>query len=505
MNLLIGAKTDLGKRSNNEDFYAVVDVQQSHLRADGVLIVADGMGGRNFGETASTAAVEAVAETLVDLLDARRSDSVHVEDALDSALRKANARVYELSREGEHAEGMGTTCVAAVIEGGRLFIGHAGDSRAYVVRNQKLEQLTDDHSYVAEQVRAGVITEESARKSKFRNVITRAVGIEPTISPDVAGYPLTGIDALLLCTDGLTGPVRDLDIERLLLASPSAQIAADKLVALAKNNGGSDNITAVVVRFSEGAIAPETNMPEIDDQSDFLNARKWAPPKEPRPMGQPILIGLLLLFLASTIYLASVASEAGYAWRFGLPPLAKSDPAPVHVRDFQHLTYDAPETFYETPVRGGPLTHSDTDDSITAVTQAGDIVSLASDGKTLYKFPLTESAAPPSGEAAAPKKAPERRRRHSAPAPDAPAPRSAPAEGNIHFAADAQGNLYVSDAAGHGVMKYKSSGEEIGPVAKGQLENPEAIAVSDDGTVYVVDGGHLMAVHPARSAAPAAP
>jgi serine/threonine protein phosphatase PrpC len=486
MNLLIGAKTDLGKRSNNEDFYAVLDVKQSHLRADGVMIVADGMGGRNFGETASTAAVEAVAETLVDLLDAHRDDEIDVQDALDSALRKANAKVYELSREGEHSEGMGTTCVTAVIKDGQLYIGHAGDSRAYIIRNQKIEQVTDDHSYVAEQVRAGVITEESARKSRFRNVITRAVGIEPAITPDVARYPLSGIDAVLICTDGLTGPVRDPDIERILLAAPSAQIAADKLVAMAKNNGGSDNITAVVVRFSEGPIVPDAAMPEVEDQNDFLNPKKWRAPRTPRPAGQSVLVGLLLLFIASTIYLTSIAMDAGYEWQAAWPPLAKPLPPPVRLHDFQHLTYKAPETFYETAVRGGPLTYSDAENTVSAVTQAGDIVALAPDGKTNYKFPLETTASSEESGVAAKKPG---------------AALKKPIELNVHFATDSQGNLYVADAAAKSIVKYKASGDKIGPIAKGHLTSPESIAVSADGTVYVVDGGHLMAIHPAAKAA----
>ncbi len=181
MNVTAGAKTDPGQRPNNEDRYAIVDTRRRALRADGVLIIADGMGGRSFGEQAAATAVETVEETLAEMLDSRQEGEVVIGDALASALRKANARVYEMARADEDRKGMGTTCVAAVIEGEMLYVAHAGDSRAYLLRDGELTQLTDDHSYVAEQVRAGAITEEGARKSRFRNIITRAVGIDPAL------------------------------------------------------------------------------------------------------------------------------------------------------------------------------------------------------------------------------------------------------------------------------------------------------------------------------------
>ena len=144
---------------------------------------------------------------------------------------------------------MGTTCVAAVVQGETLSVAHAGDSRAYLLRDGALERLTDDHSYVAEQVRAGAISEESAQRSRFRNVITRAVGIEPTITPDVSQRPVLPGDTLLLCTDGLTNMVPEDQIARTLQQAPSPQAAAERLIQLANRNGGKDNITAVVARL----------------------------------------------------------------------------------------------------------------------------------------------------------------------------------------------------------------------------------------------------------------
>ncbi len=284
MNLSVGAKTDPGRRANNEDQLAVVDVRRHRLRADGVLVIADGMGGRNFGERAAAAAVETVQDTLVEMLDADRADTVNVSDALDSALRKANARVYEVAAQTAESRGMGTTCVAAVVEGDRLFLAHAGDSRAYLLRGQHLVRLTDDHSYVAEQVRAGTLSEESARRSRFRNVITRAIGIEPTITPDLSEHDIQNGDWVLLCTDGLSNMVADPEMIQILLAASSAQDAADRLVQIASRNGGRDNITAIAARVEAGNRTQrmrKSDLAHVLDESEHAKNDGAAPSSAP--------------------------------------------------------------------------------------------------------------------------------------------------------------------------------------------------------------------------------
>ena len=158
---------------------------------------------------------------------------------------------------------MGTTCVAAVIEGEALYVAHAGDSRAYLMREGELTQLTADHSYVAEQVRAGAISEEGARKSRFRNIITRAVGIEPSLEAEVTEHEARAGDWLLLCTDGLSNMLTEQDMARTLAASNSPQAAADKLVGLANKAGGKDNITAVVARFGVGTRTQRMRTAEL--------------------------------------------------------------------------------------------------------------------------------------------------------------------------------------------------------------------------------------------------
>ncbi len=287
MNLSVGAKTDPGRRANNEDQLAVVDVRRHRLRADGVLVIADGMGGRNFGERAAAAAVETVQDTLVEMLDADRADTVNVSDALDSALRKANARVYEVAAQTAESRGMGTTCVAAVVEGDRLFLAHAGDSRAYLLRGQHLVRLTDDHSYVAEQVRAGTLSEESARRSRFRNVITRAIGIEPTITPDLSEHDIQSGDWVLLCTDGLSNMVADPELVQTLLSASSAQDAADRLVQIASHNGGRDNITAIAARVEAGNRTQRMRKSDLARVLDESEAAHGKPGTQPSASPSP--------------------------------------------------------------------------------------------------------------------------------------------------------------------------------------------------------------------------
>ena len=180
-------------RRNNEDNFASDD----QLR---LFIVADGMGGHSAGEVASRLAVDVIVGFV------RRSqedadlswpygiapDLSYEGNCLRTAIHLANRRVFRAAERDDEYTGMGTTVVAALVGDHRLSVGHAGDSRAYLIRDGSLEQVTDDHSYVAEQVRAGVISEEGARKSRFRNVITRAVGIEPTITPDVVAFSTLG-------------------------------------------------------------------------------------------------------------------------------------------------------------------------------------------------------------------------------------------------------------------------------------------------------------------------
>jgi len=244
-----GAHTDLGQRANNEDYYVVVDVEARKMMIDGLMIIADGMGGRNYGEAASVAAAETVEQNLTVFLREDQKTQPNIEECLSNALKSANTKVQELASESPEHEGMGTTCVTAVIQGDQLHVAHVGDSRAYLLKDHELIQITNDHSFVAEQVRAGTITKAGAKRSRLRNVITRAIGIEDELTPDYIQFDLTGVHAILLCTDGLTNVVDDSDIAHVLAYAKTAQEVADKLVEMATTNDGNDNITAVVARL----------------------------------------------------------------------------------------------------------------------------------------------------------------------------------------------------------------------------------------------------------------
>ena len=210
---LVGYKTDKGlKRSNNEDSHAVFASGELGAGLDALLVVADGMGGTKGGEIASNIVVNSLPEALQSLLG--EGFPTGLEDAparvaliLSQAIRQANAEVWRYKRQHTGLENMGTTCVTAALSDGIVTIGNVGDSRAYLLRAGRLRQITEDHSEVWEQVKAGRMTPEQAATSRFRNTITRAMGLLDDVAPDVTAYPLEDGDALLLCSDGLTTEV----------------------------------------------------------------------------------------------------------------------------------------------------------------------------------------------------------------------------------------------------------------------------------------------------------
>jgi protein phosphatase len=230
MKLLVGERTDVGRvREGNED-EKLVDQRM------GLYAVADGMGGHQAGEVASQTALEA--------LRAAVSSGTPIREAIT----KANDAVLERSAGDERLRGMGTTMTAATLAaGGTLLIGHVGDSRAYLVRDGELRQVTEDHSLVEEMVRDGELTPEQAEVHPRRSVITRALGIEPGVEVDMYPVELQEGDRVLLCSDGLTGMVRTEDIAAILQREPDPQRAANALVDEANKAGGEDNITVVLL------------------------------------------------------------------------------------------------------------------------------------------------------------------------------------------------------------------------------------------------------------------
>jgi protein phosphatase len=233
-------RTDVGiVRSGNEDNYLM-------LPDRAVFIVADGMGGHAAGEVASEMAVRIVAQELGDL------DGLDVEgkmERLRRAIREANAAIFERTLTEHDKRGMGTTATALILSGRRYLIGQVGDSRAYLLRDRQLLQLTKDHSYVQEQVDAGYLSPDEARTHPYSNVITRCVGANDDVAPDTYVGSLHTGDIFLLASDGLTGMIDDGRLHELLQSSPDPQRLVELLVAEANRLGGLDNITAIVVRI----------------------------------------------------------------------------------------------------------------------------------------------------------------------------------------------------------------------------------------------------------------
>lgn len=234
--------TDKGLvRSSNQDAFAFGELSDGKHFA----VVCDGMGGANGGNIASTMAVDNLSASLKSGFRANMSDS-SVKNLLESAISAANVKVFDKSKMNAELRGMGTTVVAAVIFDNEVHIAHAGDSRAYILRNNELIQITRDHSIVQSMIEEGKLTPEEARFHPRKNVITRALGVEESVNPEFNINDLEQGDMLLLCTDGLSNYVESETIVQILKSETDP---TGKLIALANENGGGDNITAVVVKI----------------------------------------------------------------------------------------------------------------------------------------------------------------------------------------------------------------------------------------------------------------
>jgi serine/threonine protein phosphatase PrpC len=237
------------QRQHNEDSYLVEDDAK-------LFLVADGMGGHAAGEIASRIAVDSISEFI---LHSKSDDGTwpHAYDEhfrrstnrLMAAVRIANTRVLEAMRKDARLRGMGTTVVACLVDNDLISVAHVGDSRAYLIRDKHLSRITNDHSWVFEQVQAGMLTEAEAEKHPLRNVITRALGGALQVSPDATEIEAKSGDVYLLCSDGLTGMVSEDEILRLVTSNEgNLEAACQQLIDAANEHGGMDNVTAVLVR-----------------------------------------------------------------------------------------------------------------------------------------------------------------------------------------------------------------------------------------------------------------
>ncbi len=243
----IGAFTDRGKtRKINEDNFFISDFNLES--GNGYCIIADGMGGHNAGEVASKIAIEKMKNHIQERYseDMEKSQIIAI---LKEMMQKANRSIYWQSLQNKTQAGMGTTAIFCLLHNSSMYIAHVGDSRVYLIRDNGMHQITVDHSIVAELVNSGSITREEAEHHPQKNVITRALGGEQDTQVDIYVQQLETGDIILICTDGLTNMVRDTEILSEMKKWDNLQITVEKLVRLANDKGGLDNITVVAVKI----------------------------------------------------------------------------------------------------------------------------------------------------------------------------------------------------------------------------------------------------------------
>jgi protein phosphatase len=244
-------------RSHNEDSIAAD-------AAKGLVVLADGMGGYNAGEVASGMATTVITTELQRLLDERPAHDLdpdtgrsRAEALLREQIAKANTSIYQAAQSQPQYAGMGTTLVAAMFHDNKVTVAHIGDSRLYRLRGEDFTQVTRDHSLLQEQIDSGMITPEQAKFSQNKNLVTRALGIDATVEPELHEYETRVGDIYLLCSDGLNDMVSDEDMGMTLQTlAANLQLAAQQLVQMANDNGGRDNVSVILVRIARDYAAP---------------------------------------------------------------------------------------------------------------------------------------------------------------------------------------------------------------------------------------------------------
>ncbi|MGV3720175.1 MAG: Stp1/IreP family PP2C-type Ser/Thr phosphatase [Actinomycetota bacterium] len=274
-----GAKTDLGRvRENNEDKFDYLEPEDVPVLATKgrVYAVADGMGGHSAGQIASEMSLNMFIRCYF------ADSNSNVTASLQKAVREANGFVVDVARTIPGRSGMGATLTAAVVRDDDLFIAQVGDSRCYLLRANELTQITEDHSWVAEQVRGGVMTLEEAEASPFRNVITRSMGGAPEVEADVTSLKIEVGDRYLICSDGLSGMVPAAEMAE-LLCQGSPSVAAWNLIERANQYGGKDNVTAFVLQVADIQDWPSSDDAAAELAPESLNGHADAAPTAPAP------------------------------------------------------------------------------------------------------------------------------------------------------------------------------------------------------------------------------
>jgi len=269
----VAGNSDIGcVRANNEDNFGFD-------RRYGIYVVCDGMGGQAAGEVAAKTAVDTVQDYFRHAGKEKTYPSIgrtfegvsRRANALASALQLANQVIHEAAAQDPRHKGMGSTIIAVLVDDQGYSIAHVGDSRIYLLRKGEIQQLTDDHSLVMEQVRRGLMTVEEAQRSEMQNIIIRALGSEENVEPDLGDRVAEPGDTLLLASDGLTRHVPDATISKIVEDAPALKPACDRLIETARLAGGHDNITCLLLRFSETSWlqnvfgGPDGTSPEWQD------------------------------------------------------------------------------------------------------------------------------------------------------------------------------------------------------------------------------------------------
>lgn len=515
MSLSIGKKTDIGlRRKKNEDSYAVLMRKDLSDSLDALFVVADGMGGGRGGDVASSIVAQAVPEVVTENL--RRGNGAKeppdAPELLSDAIARANHRVWLQGLESQ-MRGMGTTCVSAVISGDRAYIGNVGDSRAYLLRDGRLSQISEDHSDVYRQVMAGKMTREEARVSKFRNSLTRAVGLKPEVKPDIFPITLEEGDTILLCSDGLTTELPDDEIARILAAAPDAQKACDLLVDAALRAGGSDNVTVVVSRYGQftpvgsGAYvetAADDDTPTDPDQDWRRNGRassrrvpdddgddEWeedensrryysVPEEDEEPDSAGIggfwvtLVILLLVLVVGEGAALYVATKDRTVRVEVPPPQARPD---WKYTDEPKMLYAPPVKILNEPLRDTSLQLDALDSPYVISASTGKLLRVRQEGKDFT--PTTEEVGSVTSTG------------------------SGPTAGTATAKAGASGSVYTFDASSNRYQfnpvdkcfdKYDAQPKRVGQIAKGFVKAPTALAVDSRGNIFYIEGRRLSEV-----------
>lgn len=240
-----GAGTNKGRiRERNEDSNIVIGPDENGVM---FFAVADGMGGMDFGDLASQKAVEAITEMTSGGFPEKKKAAAFI----SRLFAKANEKIMQECCEMNSTEGMGTTLSLCIIYDNGMYVGHIGDSRIYEIAEDGIKQITKDHSYVEDLVDSGRITREQAKTHPNRNIITKALGIDPDILPDIFEYEMGKNSKILLCTDGLTNEVDDTGILDIIRTTPQPQEAVDRLIEAANEGGGRDNITVLLAHMED--------------------------------------------------------------------------------------------------------------------------------------------------------------------------------------------------------------------------------------------------------------